>query len=73
MPEDVSVAGYDDTVARFTRPKLTSVAIPKEEMGRLAASILIERINGHSGEPRTILLRPEPVIRDSVGPPRRHV
>ena len=33
VPEDVSVAGYDDTVARFTRPKLTSVAIPKEEMG----------------------------------------
>lgn len=71
VPEDVSVAGYDDTLARFTRPKLASVAIPKERMGRLAADLLIERINGYKGEPQKILLRPEPVVRESIGPPGR--
>src|SRR5690606_41668802 len=70
VPVDVSVAGYVDTLARFPRPKLSTVAIPKERMGRLAASMLIERINGYTGKPRNILLRPEPVIREPVGPPR---
>lgn len=71
VPEDVSVAGYDDTVARFTRPKLASVAIPKERMGRLAADLLIERINGYKGEPQKILLRPEPIVRESISPPKK--
>lgn len=70
VPQDVSVVGYDDTVACFTRPKLSSVTIPKERMGRLAAEILIRRINGDKGEPRRIMLRPEPVVRESIAPPK---
>lgn len=69
VPEDVSVVGFDDTLARFTRPKLSSVAIPKEQMGRLAADLLLERIHGYKGEPERILLRPEPIVRESIGPP----
>lgn len=69
VPQDVSVVGYDDTVASFTRPKLSSVAIPKDRMGRLAAERLIERINGAKEEPRRILLRPEPIIRESIASP----
>ena len=37
VPEDVAVVGFDDIeYAAHTTPPLTTVAVPKEEMGRLA-------------------------------------
>lgn len=68
VPSQVSVIGYDDTLASYSRPKLTSVSVPKEQMGRLAAEILIKRIGGRTGERQRVLLRPDLVVRESVGP-----
>lgn len=37
VPEDIAIVGYDDIeYAAHTTPPLTTVAVPKEEMGRLA-------------------------------------
>jgi LacI family transcriptional regulator len=42
IPEDISVAGFDDVpVAAIVHPPLTTIRVPKYEMGRAAAEILI--------------------------------
>ena len=45
IPEDVAVVGYDDIrYSEFLEVPLTTVALPKYEMGQQAAQILFERI-----------------------------
>lgn len=47
VPDDIAVAGFDDiTVARLLHPPLTSVAQFPEQLGRRAAEMLFERLNG---------------------------
>lgn len=45
IPEDVAVVGFDDIEeARFAIPSLTTIAPDKQQMGELAVSFLLERI-----------------------------
>jgi LacI family transcriptional regulator len=45
VPEDVAVVGFDDIeYAAHTTPPLTTVAVPKEQMGRLAVRRAIEQM-----------------------------
>ena len=47
LPRDLSVIGFDDsTPAKLITPALTTVHIPKEEMGRAAVNVLLDRIRG---------------------------
>jgi DNA-binding LacI/PurR family transcriptional regulator len=47
VPEDLSVVGYDDLpMAAWTTPPLTTVRQPIVEKGRLAARLLIQRLQG---------------------------
>ena len=47
IPEDVSVASIDDIdTAQYLTPSLTTAHIPLDEMGKMAAKILIDRIEG---------------------------
>ena len=47
VPEDLSVVGFDDIpAAAWTSPPLTTVRQPIVEKGKLAARILIQRMNG---------------------------
>jgi LacI family transcriptional regulator len=49
VPEDVAIVGYDDIPeASVTSQPLTTVAVPKYEMGRTAAHLLFERIRWSS-------------------------
>ena len=50
IPEDISVIGIDDIdMAAYVRPSLTTIHVPKEELGRFAVKLLIDRIEkGHS-------------------------
>jgi len=49
IPEDLSVVGYDDLpMAAWTNPPLTTVMQPIVEKGRLAARLLIQRLQGKS-------------------------
>ena len=71
VPEDVSVVGADDIrFARLTRPPLTTIRMPMEQLGRLAFRTLEEMLasNRHSGIERTI--DTELVIRESTGQAR---
>jgi LacI family transcriptional regulator/LacI family repressor for deo operon, udp, cdd, tsx, nupC, and nupG len=71
VPDDVSVVGYDDVpLLEFLTPRLTSVRVPTREIGRVAAEILHEEIEGGPPEsPRRVYLRAELVIRDSTRAP----
>lgn len=69
VPEDVSITGFDDIeLATLVTPALTTVHVPHQEMGRLAARCLVEMVE-QSAQPRPAPLATELRLRDSLGPP----
>ncbi|HYD25631.1 MAG TPA: substrate-binding domain-containing protein [Croceibacterium sp.] len=67
IPGDISLAGFDDNaVARTVRPRLTSVRQPLEEMGEVAAKLLIDSIRHRSPANQHKQVPFEIVERDSV-------
>jgi LacI family transcriptional regulator len=68
VPDDIAVAGYDDiTVARLLNPPLTTVAQFPERLGRRAAEMLFERLDGSViGEGRRVEMPYELKIRESA-------
>ncbi|MGW0548229.1 LacI family DNA-binding transcriptional regulator [Streptomyces altiplanensis] len=68
VPEDVSVVAVcPDPVAVHASVRLTSVAIPAQEMGRRAVEHVVAKLNGH-GTDGIELLAPELTVRASTGP-----
>ncbi len=66
VPDDISFVGFDDFEwADCFEPRLTVVAQPCEEIGRQAATLLIERIADIGGVRRTIRLDTKLIVRDS--------
>jgi LacI family transcriptional regulator len=62
-PEDVSIAGIDDFPwSAAIHPRLTTVAQPIEEMGKLAVARLLERLDPL---PQLTVLAPRLLVRDS--------
>lgn len=70
VPEDVSVVGFDDIQgAAFHNPSLTTIRQPLQQMGTVAARILLQRIRGQATFPDIVPIHPELVIRESTCPP----
>ena len=47
IPDDVAVSGFNDfAFSGFLEPALTTVSIPAYEMGRAAARILVDQLEG---------------------------
>lgn len=70
VPEDTSVVAVcPDQVALQASPRLTSVSIPAEEMGRRAVRLAMAQLDGgaeHGARPQeTTLLAPVLTVRDS--------
>ncbi len=68
VPDDVSIIGMDDIPsAAYLSVPLTTIRVPKREMGRIAAEILVGQIEGHntrrSGK---VILDAELVVRGST-------
>ena len=71
VPEDVSIVGIDNlSFAFLTRPPLTTVSVPREQLGVSAFHALEKmlRLKRHNGAEYT--LETELVIRKSTGPAR---
>jgi LacI family transcriptional regulator len=68
IPEDVAVVGFDDIpAARLVYPALTTITQQQRQMGRRAAEMLFERLNGHAPKSgRNEQIPYELVIRDSA-------
>lgn len=75
VPEDVSIVGYDDLgILDYLTPeaRLTTVHVPKFEVGRTAAEILHQEIEARPAapKPRKVRLGAQLVARRSTAPPR---
>lgn len=68
VPQNVSLVGLDDTLTRFGIPAMTSLAFPEKEIAENAVNIILEAQKGKV-MPKTILLSPNLVERDSVARP----
>ena len=68
VPEDISVIGFDDvSTAAMADPPLTTMAVPKTNMGGLAVRRLVDLIHGDTGgEVVRISILPEIIQRQSV-------
>jgi LacI family repressor for deo operon, udp, cdd, tsx, nupC, and nupG len=69
VPQDVSVVGFDgQNFAEFYNPPLTTVDVPRHELGRRAAQELIDQLAGRDVA-REVVLPTRLVIRESTAPP----
>lgn len=67
VPEDVSLIGFDDLpICSLTEPQLTTMNVPKLELGALAVDRLMSKINKDSKETVKIEISPTLVERKSV-------
>jgi LacI family transcriptional regulator len=66
VPDDVAITGWDDTaMAARLHPPLTTVRQPMRDLGRRAAALLFDRIDGTSAS--SVVLRTSVVVRESCG------
>jgi LacI family transcriptional regulator len=67
-PEDFGLVSFDDYPwLGVFRPRLTTVELPKHQLGSEAADLLIQRIAGTQGKSVLKKLQPELRIRESCG------
>jgi len=67
-PEDFGLVSFDDYPwLGIFRPKLTTVELPKYQLGYQAAELLLERIAGKRGKGVVRKLQPELRVRESCG------
>jgi LacI family transcriptional regulator len=68
VPRNISIIGFDDLpVAQFTDPQLTTIRVPAQRMGQLAATRLIDWIRDRH-QPMTEELPVELIVRGTTGP-----
>ena len=68
IPEDISVVGYDDTIAKFLSPPLSTMQLPVEEIAEAAVNALINKLEEkeqYSGN-RTVKIGPVFIERNSI-------
>lgn len=67
VPEDIAIIGCDDIAsASHVTPKLTTIRQDKEKIGKYAAYMLMDIINGQA-EGGMMLMEPELIIRGTCG------
>ena len=72
LGSDVGLIGIDETEwAPYVGPGISTVSQPTDDLGRMAAECLIERLKGRDEEPRKILLPGALHIRGSSSITRR--
>jgi LacI family transcriptional regulator len=67
-PEDFALVSFDDYpwLGCF-RPRLTTIELPKYELGEAAVRLLLERIQNRRTRPVTVNLQPQLRVRESCG------
>ena len=69
IPEEIAVIGYDEiSWAPLLRTALTTLSQPAYDLGHEAARLLLSRLNGYYGSPRTVVLPTYLNIRASSTP-----
>jgi DNA-binding LacI/PurR family transcriptional regulator len=71
VPDDISLVGYDNTfVAALRHIGLTTVDQGRDQIGRIAVEMLIERIEHGRTDARHVAYPPSLIVRGTAGPPR---
>jgi LacI family transcriptional regulator len=66
IPADIAIVGFDDIpFAAFPEVQLTTIRQPKNEMGEIAVSILLDQMSARNTEPRKVILEPQLIVRKS--------
>ncbi|MDE0868654.1 MAG: LacI family DNA-binding transcriptional regulator [Aquiluna sp.] len=66
VPLNVRVVGVDNSeAARLAIPRLTSIDLGAIDRGRMAAEFLTSRLSGFDSAPKTAIVRPRIVVRES--------
>jgi LacI family transcriptional regulator len=69
VPAQLSIIGFDDIyLSAFTTPTLSTIRLPKREMGRLAGQILLRRIQDHTRAVEQTIVDLELIVRESTAP-----
>jgi LacI family transcriptional regulator len=69
VPDDLSLIGFDDTLAESASPPMTTVALPMWEMGAAAVDFMARRAGGTAGDgPQRVVLPTRLVVRASAAP-----
>jgi DNA-binding LacI/PurR family transcriptional regulator len=69
IPQDVSVTGFDNIkLSEFSFPPLTTVHVPRQQIGHIAFEYLTSRRNPLRIAGREIVIDPEFIVRESTGP-----
>lgn len=71
VPGDVSVIGFDDlNLLDYVSTPLTTIHVPKYEMGRRAGELLLQQIQGNGTKSQRVSLDAELIERTSTAAPR---
>ena len=72
VPSEISIVGFDDiTFAQFTQPALTTVAVPRQDIGRLAFQSLWSLVSDSSRAGMEYEVKTGLVVRQTTAPPGR--
>jgi DNA-binding LacI/PurR family transcriptional regulator len=67
IPDDVAVIGYSDiALASIADPPLSTIHVPKRRLGRTAAKLLLDLLDGELEGPVQIVVSPSLVVREST-------
>ena len=68
IPDEIALVGFSNNPnTALVRPRLTTVSQPAFEIGKTAATLLLQRLKSSAEQrtPETIVLKTELVIRES--------
>lgn len=69
VPDDISITGFDDiNLATAVDPQLTTVRVPQLDMGKSAATLLMDYLNCND-MPESVEFDTEIILRDSLSAP----
>jgi LacI family transcriptional regulator len=67
VPSDVAIAGFDDIMlAEVASPSLTTCRVPREDVGRCAALMLLDTIDDEAVDGHEVVIDPELIVRSST-------
>ena len=69
IPDEISVASFDDiTLSNYMTPRLTTVGLPSEKIGQVAADMIFKRLENRELPQQQVELSSYLAIRESTGP-----